>query len=217
MAYAGLHTSTHLERTVRKIVGFWFPWRKTFRQLELQKRWWHRLAIVLFFTAIGPVFLISWAIGNRLDPPFNFVEGDIQCWEILPTPPRGFTPDQPVTPATPPPDASFVGQGRVAVPMKDASDKLAAQARKSESLKTVEMPDGTTATYPGTLSDETINAEWRHKLNMAEVQQALLGFGIAVLMTIASSYLIQAAYRLLLYVIFGAKAKNVPEGPGDGA
>ena len=75
------------------------------------------------------------------------------------------------------------------------------------------MPDGKTATYPEATSDETIMAEWRHKLHMAEIRAAWLGFCIATLVTVLFSYLLQASYRALLYVIYGAKARVDPIDP----
>jgi hypothetical protein len=78
------------------------------------------------------------------------------------------------------------------------------------------MPDGTTVTFPGTTPDETINAEWEHRLNTATTKSALYGFGWAVLVTVLFSYLFQAAYRALVYVIYGAKAKAAPDSPVEG-
>jgi hypothetical protein len=82
--------------------------------------------------------------------------------------------------------------------------------------KTIEMPGGKIATYPGTTSDEAIKAEWKHKFNAATTKAALLGLVIAVLVTMAFSYLLQASYRALLYVIYGAKAGAAPDNPAAG-
>ncbi len=70
------------------------------------------------------------------------------------------------------------------------------------------MPDGKTASFPATTSDDAIKLEWKHKLKLAEVQAALLGLGIAILVTLAFSYLLQAGYRALLYVIYGAEGRR---------
>lgn len=82
--------------------------------------------------------------------------------------------------------------------------------------KTIEMPDGTTVKYPGTTPDETINAEWKHKRSIAEAKAMIFGFGWAVLATVLFSYSLQAAYRALVYVIYGAKARATPDSPVEG-
>lgn len=198
---------------MQRAIAFLFPWRKTFRRLELQKRWGHRLAVVVFFGALIALFLCSWIVAEFGLAPVITYEGNIQYWEIVPAPPSGFTMDWDVTPVTSPPDLNAIGQGRVAVPMKDVFDKAAAEVKHSEILKTIEMPDGKTARYPGTTADETINAAWHHEEFADEARNALLGFGGAMLVAMIFSYLLQAAYRALLYVIFGAKAGNMPQNP----
>ncbi|MBN9615620.1 MAG: hypothetical protein J0G35_08615 [Acidobacteriales bacterium] len=62
--------------------------------------------------------------------------------------------------------------------------------RVADIRKTIELPNGENATYPGTTSDEAIKIEWKHKRNIAEAQAALLGLGIAVLMAVIFSYLL---------------------------
>jgi hypothetical protein len=64
-----------------KIVGVLFPWRKTFKRLELAKRWWHRLAIVLLSIALIIAFLFSWAIAEDAIAPTYSFDQDIHHWQ----------------------------------------------------------------------------------------------------------------------------------------
>lgn len=197
---------------MKRVIGVLFPWRAMFRRLELEKRWWHRLAVVLLFIALVPVFLFSWVLGDDANGPVLSLEGEIQHWEILPAIPAGANWESIVDPVTRPPDANSIGKGKIAAPLKDTFAVVAARVKPSEMLKTIEMPDGTTVTYPGTTSDEIINGEWRKKHNIATTKAALLGFGIAVLVTLMLSYLLQSMYRAALYVIYGAKSKSAIAG-----
>lgn len=65
---------------MRKVIGFLFPWRATFKRLELEKQWWHRLAVVVFFVALVPTLLYSWAIGDDAHTPVNSFESNIHHW-----------------------------------------------------------------------------------------------------------------------------------------
>lgn len=172
-----------------KIIGFLLPWRNTIRRLELHKQWRHRLAVVLFFVALIPVFLYSWVIGDDANRPSNDFEENIHHWGVLAGAPKGVLFDvdseQPIDPSQ-----SAVGFVPAIV------------------QKTIEMPDGKVATYPGTTSDDTIKAEWQHKLNVAHERAASLGLEIAILVTLIFSYLLQGIYRAGLYVIYGAKQSS---------
>lgn len=208
-----------------KATGFLLPWRRAYRPLELETHWWHRLAVVVFFVSLIPMFLYSWAIADEENMPTHLWAGNIQYWQILPVPPDGFTIDVPFTPTastldqnsfvpfTPtasPPDENSVGQGKIATPI---FDKVVSHQSDGNVRKTVEMPNGTTATYPGTVPDQTIKAEWQHKLKVAKAREMLLGIGAAVMVTLIFSYLLQIAYRALVYVIFGANAKATHDSP----
>lgn len=217
-----------------KLIGFLFPWRNTFRRLELEKRWWHRLATVLFFVALTPTLLYSWVIVDDANSPLNSFE-HINYWETLPPHPATGTSTSEQMETTPPgngglrpgdtvdttpyaplnsPDPNYIP------PAPDGSQGVPNPnyvAPDSKDLrKTIEMPDGKTATYPGTTSDVAIEAEWKHKLSIATAKAALFGFGIAVLVTLLFGYLLQAAYRALVYVIYGAKARAAPGSPAAG-
>jgi hypothetical protein len=167
---------------MRRIIGCLFPWRKTIRRLELENHWWHRLAVVLFFVTLIAMFLFSWVIGDDVDSPSNSYDSEIHDWGGTGGTLFDLSTFQPLdnnsSPVAPPPIVQ----------------------------KTIEMPDGKTVTYPGITSDETVKAEWKHRLNVATTKAALLGFAIAVLTTVIFSYLLQAGYRVVLYVIYGAIA-----------
>jgi hypothetical protein len=190
-----------------KIVGVLFPWRKTFKRLDLEKRWWQRLAVVLFSLALVIAFWFSLALGDDAYSPVHSFQQDINYWEILPPPPDGSvidTSNQP-TPTTDPPDASSFDRRKIAAPLS-APLALGGQVSSQYLRKTIQMPNGTTATYPGTKPDEAIKADWQRQLKTATHKALILGFVVAVLVTLAFSYLLQASYRALLYVIYGAKA-----------
>jgi len=47
-----------------------FPFRQTFRRLELEKRWWHRLCVVLFFAVLlCTAVFTAWVAYTALAPP----------------------------------------------------------------------------------------------------------------------------------------------------
>jgi hypothetical protein len=66
----------------------------------------------------------------------------------------------------------------------------------------VQMPNGTWATFPSSISNEEIHARWerakRHQIFSATFWAALL----SVFATLAVNYALQGAYRALLYVRF---------------
>jgi|GEM_PF-6129170 len=201
-----------------KLVGVLLPWRNTFRRLELEKHWWHRLATVLFFAALIPTLLYSWVIGDDGNSPPNSSKHNINYWMIGPTTPIPPAPDGSQGVPNPnyvAPDAGVQIDPSTIQPLAIPIRNHVAPDSK-DLRKTIEMPDGKTATYPGTTSDEVIEAEWKHKLNIATAKAALFGFGIALLVGVLLSYLLQAAYRALVYVIYGAKARAAPGGPVAG-
>jgi hypothetical protein len=204
-----------------KAIGLLFPWRGTYRRLEIERYWWHRLAVVVLFASLIPMFLYSWVIADDVNLPTHMWARDIQYWEILPVPPVGntITPTDPqldensfvpFTPTASPPDEDLVGHGKIATPI---FGKVGNHQSDGNVRKTVEMPNGTTATYSGIVPDETIKAEWQHKLKVAKAREILLGIGTAVMVTLIFSYLLQMAYRALVYVIFGTPAKATPDTP----
>lgn len=71
------------------------------------------------------------------------------------------------------------------------------------SNKIIQMPDGSTSFFSTTATDDSIKKEW----NDAETKQIWKAAGFmalfSVMVTLFISYLVQSAYRALLYVIFG--------------
>jgi hypothetical protein len=202
-----------------KLVGVLFPWGRTFKRLELKERWWHRLAVVLFSIALIPSFLFSWVIGNEANVPIHSFDQDIHYWGPNGVP-TGIELDlnsvQPLGNASPTQTAQTPSQRSASVPSSLAGLTFGSSppAPPLPTIqKTIEMPDGKTATYSGNTSDEAIKAEWKHKLKIATAKAALLGFGVAVLVTVVFSYLLQASYRALLYVIYGANGGATPDNP----
>jgi hypothetical protein len=220
-----------------KLIGFLFPWRSTFKRLELEKQWWHRLAVVVFFVALVPVLLYSWVLGDDLSSPATTFEPDIS---YLTGPPPGGEYGTPIPQGAivgpPAPSSNSPSQEKPqfdmskARPIQNGSGVTFGPAAKQDTpvdtpkgdifdqvaptmQKTIEMPDGKTVTYPGTTPDETIHAEWKHKHSLAEAKAITFGFGWAALATVLFSYLLQAAYRALVYVIYGAKARATPDRP----
>lgn len=176
---------------MRKFIGYLFPWRQTYRHLELEKRWWHRLVVVLFFVALVPTFLCSWVIGDDANPPQNAFGDNIHHWGTLPGTPNGVLLDL---------DSQ---------PLDNTSQAVSAPPILQ---KTIEMPDGKTATFPGSISDEAIKSEWQNELSTDQTWAIFYGLGIALLVTVCFSYLLQAGYRAVLFVIYGAKARILPDG-----
>jgi hypothetical protein len=173
---------------MNQIIGFLFPWRQTFRRLELKKHWWHRLAIVLFFVALVPMLLYSWVIGIDVNQPTNSFEDDIHHWgAALSGSPTGVLVDR---------DSQSFDGTRSSTKVFDTP----------VIQKTIQMPNGKTATFPGNVSDEAIKTEWQSRLETAKNKAPLYGLGVALLATVVFSYLLQTAYRLALYVIYGANA-----------
>lgn len=169
---------------MRKIIGFLFPWRRTYRRLKLEKLWWHRLAIILFFIALLTTFLYSWALGDDANGPPNPFNADIHHWGKLTGTPNGDLIDL------------------------DSDMSLDNTPQAAPALvcvqKTIEMPNGKTATFPGIISDEAIAAAWGNRMETANRRAIVYGFGIALLITALFGYLLQAAYRALLYIVYGA-------------
>lgn len=203
-----------------KIIGFLFPWRNTYRRLELHKRWWHRLATVLFFIALVPALLFTWVMADEANGPTNTSDSDISYWSstgsgqpLLNTgssssdPFASIATPTPVT-TSPPVDLSSLGAVPQSPPPPPPGFKPLTLVQK-----TIRMPDGQTATYPGTTPDASIEGDWKHADNLAMVKGAILGFVWAAMLTVVFSYLLQSAYRAIVYVIYGAKAGPTPDPP----
>ena len=74
-------------------------------------------------------------------------------------------------------------------------------------VKLIQMPDGSTSSFAPTVTDDAIKKQWNHA-KTAQTWKAvgwagLFALGIALFM----NYLLQCAYRALLFVIFGNMAQ----------
>lgn len=217
-----------------------FPFAQTFRRLELENRWWHRLSVVLFFTALLSAGLVSAGlcyltfapqvktpeIWLTVAPSTVQSAGNVKPGDPIPT---DATIGQPASIPSPPDGSAIVDaqigaasgkQYSIPIPPGATIDGQAPAKNdpgdwidvppgfvldNTPGSKTVQMPDGTTATFPGSMSDDAIKARWIH-LKHRQLLSAIFFAGlIAMFSTLILSYALQAAYRVLLYVIFGRK------------
>lgn len=193
-------------------IAFLFPWNKTFTRLDLQKRWWHRLAVVLFFLALISVLVVSGVCAFAAYEPYPSIVPDIHFWTTdsngnqneLETPPEDATQ---IAPEVTRPDANgfSIGSPSQHAPVLDMGKSIPIDA-------SVEMPNGHYKQFVGT-SRRDIEAEWNRALHKAIIKQWLFGICIPILFTLAFNYLLQSSYRALLYVIYGARAGAAAETP----
>jgi hypothetical protein len=287
-----------------------FPFKQTFRRLELEKRWWHRLCIVAFFAVLlctaafsgwiaymtfvpeiskmpiiqavdifdrvaaeqqnnGQIDLSAGLVPkqqNQVTPKFNpkqpYESSPSQAtvdseWDVVsefPIKPYESSPSQAtvdlealarkhggtleqlqsmidsqyvvhqvpmdkvidaleageqrvVDMYSPDGQRGWIPEDKVQAAIK-AGFKVATSATldysKAQLLdKTIEMPNGSTSHFASTVSDDVIRKQWNHAKNV----QTWKAVGAAVLsivvVTLFVSYVLQGAYRALLYVIFG--------------
>jgi hypothetical protein len=156
---------------------FLLPCLPVVQRLEIGKRWWHRLGVVVFFKLLLSTLLtVAAATYLTLAPQvrdYPVVLERIYLFDVS----AGTLQNEQSLPKTQEP------VGRV-----------------------VQMPNGTWATFPFGTSDEEIHARWdrakRHQLLSAMLWAAL----VSVFATLAVNYALQGAYRALLYVTFGSKS-----------
>lgn len=177
-----------------------FPFRQTFRRLELQRRWWHRLCIVLFFVALTLAPFTVWALMMSSTQPANILSQNVHYWYEDKSGNR-------VELSDPPQEAV-----EIAPEMQDASDgKQAVRLDQSKSAPihaAVNMPDGNTKEFVRK-SPKEITTEWNKALRKARLNQEMLSLGVAIGVIVIFNYLLQGAYRALLYVIFGNTVQAV--------
>jgi hypothetical protein len=145
------------------------------QRLELGKRWWHRLGVVVFFKLLLSTLLAVAAVSYlTLAPKVRDYPG---VFEII--------------------------------PLFDVSaDALQHEQSLPKILepRTIQMPNGTWATFPINMSDEAIHTLWtrakRHQLLSAIFWAAL----VSVFATLVVNYVFQGVYMLLLYATFGSKS-----------
>jgi hypothetical protein len=209
---------------MRTVLLILFPWRGTFKLLGLRQRWWHRLASVSFLIALVPMLSASWVVTfGSLQPDHSYMP-DIQYWAMdTDGNAEEITFGPPVTQAqfdaavkqhsqdpkgtfTPLPVGAQVSMAPSAVSI-DWSAPIKA---------TVYMPDGTAGEFVGK-SDAEIKAIWNKALQKAARKAWLLSIAIAIVATLAFSYLLQSLYRALLYVVFGSTKDRDLTHNGDPA
>jgi hypothetical protein len=165
---------------MNRAVMFLLPGFAVAQRLELGKRWWHRLGVVVFFKLLLSTLLAAAAISYlTLAPQVRDYPGVLEI-----------------------------------IPLFDVSaDALQNEQslHKIQEPRTVQMPNGTWATFPVSMSDDAIHSLWtrakRHQLLSAIFWAAL----VSVFATLAVNYVFQGVYRLLLYATFGRKHARGPQ------
>jgi hypothetical protein len=166
-----------------------FPWQGTISRLELGKRWWHRLAVVVFFTVLIATLLYTWNLMMLGMGVFNTAVdrfATARCWYV---------------------DGSGA---KVDLGPAGADDQWVA-IRVGESPVHVEivMPDGELKDFVGK-SPKEIKTAWVAAAHRQNVRRWLLSPVVAILVTLAMSYLLQSLYRILLYVVYGSQKRVAP-------
>lgn len=191
---------------MKQVSTILFPYQSTYRKLGLSARWWHRLAIVVFFVGCFVASVASWFAAyisfNPIDftPPYIrhlLTKSDGDTTEVTLGPLTQSEHDA-MKKASKTGDAPPVGtQMYYGIPADVSIDW-------SRPLKeTVEMPDGITREFVGK-SDTEITAIFNQVLHRTVAKQWVMSFVIAFAALISFSYLIQGLYRLLIYVIYGS-------------
>jgi hypothetical protein len=162
---------------MNRTVMFLLPCLPVVRRLEIGKRWWHRLSVVVFFklllstlVAVAAISYLTWAPKVR------------DCRIVF---------------------ENFCLFDESADPHQNEQSLCTNQGPYGH---VVQMPNGTWTTFPYGISDEEIHARWdrafRHQLLSAMLWVVLL----PVFATLAVNYALQGVYRLLLYVKFSSKS-----------
>ena len=193
------------------MASFAFPFSSTFRRLELERRWWHRLCVVLFFVVLLVVAAFASVVSYGAFAPQIQAMPDIHTCDIFDqvaaqqqhqSEPDGGCLDEGlpkgavITPITPSGSVSeWDAQGNP-IPQPPSGSVVALK-------KAVEMPDGSTSLFADDMSDDAVKALWNktkaHQTLKAIAWAALIAVGVLLFF----NYLLQIAYRALLYVIFG--------------
>ena len=195
---------------MRAVARVMFPWQKTFKKLELARRWWHRLAVVVFCIALVLVLLGSWMFAFGAYEPNQSFMPDIHFWTVdsngnqndLPTPPEEATGIAPEVPQKPNANGFSIGSADQKKPILDWNKLTPIHAL-------VEMPNGKDQEFVGK-SRKEIETEWSNARHKAICKQWLSSIGIAMLTTLALSYLLQSLYRALLYIVYGSNKDPNP-------
>jgi hypothetical protein len=190
--------------------------------MALERRWWHRLAVVFFAVLLVTVLLYSFAIFSSFYSPPDWERSPmITHWDESG---HEMLPDLDMKKSVPLDGVSFTPiSPNAQVVQQKLPDPAPAQGASSSDdwepvpatpqtpvvkTKTVDMPDGTTSSFPGYVSDDAINAQWMRNLQRRKYYELSLATSLSILFTLISSYLLQAAYKTVLYVIFGTLPKT---------
>jgi hypothetical protein len=161
---------------MNRAVMFLLPCLPVAQRLEIVKRRWHRLCVVVFFKLLLSTLLTVAAFSYlTLAPRVRDYPGVLE---------RIYLFDE---------SAGTLQNERSLLKTQEPAGRV------------VQMPNGTWATFPYGTSGEEIHARWtraeRHQLLSAMLWAAL----VSVFATLAVNYALQGAYRALLYATFGSK------------
>ena len=161
---------------MNRAVTFLLPSLPVVQRLEIGKRRWHRLCVIVFFKLLLSTLLTVAAISYlTLAPKVR------DCRVVF---------------------ENFCLFDVSADPHQNEQSLCKIQGPEGH---VVRMPNGTWTTFPFSVSNEEIHARWerakRHQILSAIFWTALL----SVFVTLAVNYVLQGAYRLLLYATFGSK------------
>ena len=202
---------------MRAVLAILFPWRRTFKELGLKKRWWHRLAVVAFSIALMPILGASWVLAFSSLQPDQSSMPPIQYWAMdTDGNPEQIILGPPVTQAQ---HDAAMKQSAATVPVgtQVIIEPPGMPINPNVPLKAkVNMPDGTLGEFVGK-SEAEITVAWNKALHKAVFTAWLLSFAIAIAMTLASSYLFQSLYRTLLYVVYGSTNDRGPRHGSESA
>jgi hypothetical protein len=161
-----------------------FPWQGTIRRLELGKRQWHRLAVVLFVVVLVVVLLRTLVVTMMDTEPVNAELNlrNVYCWYV------DGAGNKIVLPPLPP-EATAV--------------RLGTSVDTFPLHVFIHMPDGEVREFVGK-TEEEIRATWDADLHKLNVRRWLFIPVVTTLVTLAVSYLLQLLYRVLLYVVYGS-------------
>jgi hypothetical protein len=157
---------------MKRAVMFLLPCLPVAQRLELGKRWWHRPGVVAFFALLLTTLLTVAAISY-----LTWAPKVRDCRVVF---------------------ENFCLFDVSADPDQNEQSLCKIQGPEGH---VVQMPNGTWTTFPFSVSNEEIHARWerakRHQI-LSAMSWATL---VSVFATLAVNYVLQGAYRALLYLI----------------
>jgi hypothetical protein len=200
-----------------KIGLIFFPWRRVFKRLQLQRRWWHRLAVVLFAIALILFLPLAWVYTFTAWEPYPSGIPEIDFWTAdsdgnrnnLMSPPPSATQIVPET-QQPSTDGSPLPLPPGFVPEQPPQQKPRFDFTKAVPIHaSVIMPNGTYSEFVGR-SRNDISAEWKKEMQQAVIKQWAFSIVLSLVALLVISYLLQTFYRALVFVIYGP-VQNDPD------